>query len=133
MDAPLSHDHEWHQANVGGGRDPMAVDAMNPGERALRARIGAYTMHGRNDARETTAKARAAFLARFERLADPRRGTLVGATARGGSAEEWISEVSLAVRAEVPVTTHADVVHPFPTYSEILEGPLWSLAAHLSG
>lgn len=54
-------------------------------------------------------------------LADPRRGTLVGATAMGGYAEEWISEVSLAVRAEVPVTAHADVVHPFPTYSEILE------------
>jgi dihydrolipoamide dehydrogenase len=51
----------------------------------------------------------------------------------GGYAEEWISEVSLAVRAEVPVTAHADVVHPFPTYSEILEGPLWRLAAQLSG
>jgi hypothetical protein len=24
------------------------------------------------------------------------------------------------------------VVHPFPTYSEILEGPLWTLAAQLS-
>ncbi|MFL6296422.1 MAG: hypothetical protein ACJ75M_11510 [Actinomycetes bacterium] len=69
----------------------------------------------------------------FKLLADPRRGTLVGATAMGGYAEEWISEVSLAVRAEVPVTAHADVVHPFPTYSEILEGPLWSLAAQLSG
>jgi pyruvate/2-oxoglutarate dehydrogenase complex dihydrolipoamide dehydrogenase (E3) component len=66
-------------------------------------------------------------------LADPRRGTLVGATAMGGYAEEWISEVSLAVRAEVPVTAHADVVHPFPTYAEILEGPLWGLAAELSG
>jgi dihydrolipoamide dehydrogenase len=66
-------------------------------------------------------------------LADPRRGTLVGATAMGGYAEEWISEVSLAVRAEVPVTAHADVVHPFPTYAEVLEGPLWSLAAQLSG
>jgi pyruvate/2-oxoglutarate dehydrogenase complex dihydrolipoamide dehydrogenase (E3) component len=66
-------------------------------------------------------------------LADPRRGTLVGATAMGGYAEEWISEVSLAVRAEVPVAAHADVVHPFPTYSEILEGPLWRLAAQLSG
>jgi hypothetical protein len=49
----------------------MSDEAMNPGERALRARLGAYLMHGRNDARETTAKARAAFLARFERLADP--------------------------------------------------------------
>ena len=62
-----------------------------------------------------------------------RRGTLVGATAMGGYAEEWISEVSLAVRAEVPVTAHADVVHPFPTYAEVLEGPLWSLAAQLPG
>jgi pyruvate/2-oxoglutarate dehydrogenase complex dihydrolipoamide dehydrogenase (E3) component len=51
----------------------------------------------------------------------------------GGYAEEWISEVSLAVRAEVPVTAHADVVHPFPTYAEILEGRLWGLAAELSG
>jgi pyruvate/2-oxoglutarate dehydrogenase complex dihydrolipoamide dehydrogenase (E3) component len=65
-------------------------------------------------------------------VADPRRGTLVGATAMGGYAEEWISEVSLAVRAEVPVAAHADVVHPFPTYGEILEGPLWRLAAQLA-
>ena len=49
----------------------MSDQAMTPGERALRARLGAYAMHGRNDARETTAKARAAFLARFEHLADP--------------------------------------------------------------
>ena len=49
----------------------------------------------------------------------------------GGYAEEWIAEVSLAVRAEVPVATHADVVHPFPTSGEILEGPLWRLAAQL--
>jgi pyruvate/2-oxoglutarate dehydrogenase complex dihydrolipoamide dehydrogenase (E3) component len=51
----------------------------------------------------------------------------------GGYAEEWVCEVSLAVRAEVPVTAHADVVHPFPIYAEVLEGPLWSLAAELSG
>ena len=49
----------------------------------------------------------------------------------GGYAEEWIAEVSLAVRAEVPVATHADVVHPFPTYGEILGAPLWRLAAQL--
>jgi hypothetical protein len=57
----------------------MADQAMNPGERALRARLGAYAMHARNDARETTAKARAAFLARFERLADPDGGRLPAA------------------------------------------------------
>jgi hypothetical protein len=49
----------------------MADHPMNPSERALRARLAAHAMHGRNDARETTAKARAAFLARFERQADP--------------------------------------------------------------
>jgi hypothetical protein len=46
-------------------------EPLTPGERGLRARIGAYAMHARNDARETTANGRAAFLARFERLADP--------------------------------------------------------------
>jgi hypothetical protein len=49
----------------------MAESQMNPGERALRARLAAHAMHGRNDARETTAKARAAFLASFELQADP--------------------------------------------------------------
>jgi hypothetical protein len=41
--------------------------------------------------------------------------------------------VSLAIRAEVPVTAHADVVHPFPTYGEILEALLWWLANQLAG
>jgi hypothetical protein len=46
-------------------------EPLTPGERGLRARIGAYAMHARNDARETTANGRAAFLARFDRQADP--------------------------------------------------------------
>ena len=49
----------------------MVDGQMNPRERALRARLAAYAMHGRHDARKTTAKARAAFLASFEREADP--------------------------------------------------------------
>jgi pyruvate/2-oxoglutarate dehydrogenase complex dihydrolipoamide dehydrogenase (E3) component len=61
-------------------------------------------------------------------LADRSRGVLVGATAVGGYAEEWISEVSLAIRADVQVWVFADLVHPFPTYSEVLEAPLWQLA-----
>ena len=64
-------------------------------------------------------------------LADPRRGVLIGATAMGGYAEEWISEVSLAIRAEVPVWIAADVVHPFPTFNEVLEGPLRKMAAEV--
>lgn len=49
----------------------MSDDRMNPGERALRARIAAHAMHARNDAKATTAPARAKFLAKFEELADP--------------------------------------------------------------
>jgi pyruvate/2-oxoglutarate dehydrogenase complex dihydrolipoamide dehydrogenase (E3) component len=64
-------------------------------------------------------------------LADPRRGVLIGATAMGGYAEEWISEVSLAIRAEVPAWVAADVIHPFPTFSEVLEAPLRRMAAEL--
>ena len=47
------------------------AESLTPGERSLRARIGAHAMHGRYDARETTTAARAAFLAKFERQADP--------------------------------------------------------------
>ncbi|MGE5758949.1 MAG: NAD(P)/FAD-dependent oxidoreductase, partial [Gemmatimonadota bacterium] len=65
--------------------------------------------------------------------ADPNTATLIGATAIGGAAEEWISEISLAIRARTPVHVAADVVHPFPTFSEILEIPLWELAGKLAG
>lgn len=46
-------------------------DPASRGERSLRARLAAYAMHARHDARETTANGRAAFLARFEREVDP--------------------------------------------------------------
>jgi hypothetical protein len=42
---------------------------------AMRGRIGAHRLHATHDARETTAKARAAALTRFEREVDP-DGTL---------------------------------------------------------
>ncbi len=44
---------------------------LSPASRSLRARIGAYALHAKHDARETTAAARAAALARFEREVDP--------------------------------------------------------------
>lgn len=37
----------------------------------LRGRIGAHTMHARNDSRETTTAARAVFNSRWEREVDP--------------------------------------------------------------
>ena len=45
--------------------------SLSPAERTLRARLAAYAMHARHDARRTSANGRAAFLARFEADVDP--------------------------------------------------------------
>ena len=45
--------------------------SSSPAERSLRARLAAHTLHARREARQTTATARAGFLARFEREVDP--------------------------------------------------------------
>ena len=44
---------------------------FDPNEMALRGRIGAFRLHATHDPRATTAKARAAFLSRFETEVDP--------------------------------------------------------------
>jgi hypothetical protein len=49
----------------------LPVDGVSPAERSLRGRLAAHTLHARRDARQTTAAARAGFLARFEREVDP--------------------------------------------------------------
>jgi pyruvate/2-oxoglutarate dehydrogenase complex dihydrolipoamide dehydrogenase (E3) component len=56
--------------------------------------------------------------------ADPERRVLVGAVAVGPEAGEWCQQLTLAIRAEVPVDTLLDVIQPFPTFSEII---LWAL------
>jgi pyruvate/2-oxoglutarate dehydrogenase complex dihydrolipoamide dehydrogenase (E3) component len=50
--------------------------------------------------------------------ADPERRVLVGATAVGPEAGEWIGQLTLAIRAEVPVDVIRDTIQPFPTFSE---------------
>ncbi|HEY7858249.1 MAG TPA: NAD(P)/FAD-dependent oxidoreductase [Candidatus Nanopelagicales bacterium] len=65
-------------------------------------------------------------------LADPGTGLIIGASAMGGHAEEWISEVSLMIRAQIPIGVARDVVHPFPTFGEILEIPLWDLHSRIA-
>jgi pyruvate/2-oxoglutarate dehydrogenase complex dihydrolipoamide dehydrogenase (E3) component len=50
--------------------------------------------------------------------ADPDRRVLTGAVAVGPEAGEWLQQLTLAIRAEVPVETLLDVIPPYPTFSE---------------
>ncbi len=60
-------------------------------------------------------------------VADVRRSVLVGASLVGPSADEWLGQLTLAVRAAVPLEVLADVVQAFPTYSEALTPALRAL------
>ena len=64
----------------------------------------------------------------LELYADAETGVLAGAAAVGPDAATWMGEVTLAIRAKIPVAVLADVVHAFPTYGEALETALRELA-----
>lgn len=65
-------------------------------------------------------------------VADAGRRVLIGAFAVGPGADEWIGEAVLAIRAQVPLSVLAEVVHPFPTFSEVYDVPYRKLAALVS-
>lgn len=46
---------------------------LTPGIASLRGKAGAHTMHSLHDSKQTTAKARATFMSRFEDEVDPER------------------------------------------------------------
>ncbi len=64
----------------------------------------------------------------LELYADAGTGVLAGAVAVGPDAASWMGEVTLAIRAKIPVAVLADVVHAFPTYGEALQTALRELA-----
>lgn len=66
---------------------------------------------------------------RVELYADPAGGVLVGGVGVGPAADEWMHEIVLAVRAQVPLAVLADTVPAFPTLAEVLGEPLRELAA----
>jgi hypothetical protein len=49
----------------------LPIHDVSLGEQSLRGRLAAHILHARRDPRQTTARARAGFLARFEREVDP--------------------------------------------------------------
>ena len=53
-------------------------------------------------------------------FADAGQGVLVGAAAVGPESGEWIGQLTLAIRAEVPVDVLRDTIQPFPTFSEAI-------------
>jgi pyruvate/2-oxoglutarate dehydrogenase complex dihydrolipoamide dehydrogenase (E3) component len=55
-------------------------------------------------------------------IADGQREVLVGALVVGPRAGEVIAELTLAIRAEIPLTVLADTLHAFPTFSRDLDG-----------
>ncbi len=52
--------------------------------------------------------------------ADRARRVLVGAVAVGPEAGEWLGQLTLAVRAEVPLDVLLDTIQPYPTFSEAI-------------
>jgi dihydrolipoamide dehydrogenase len=53
-------------------------------------------------------------------FADPDRRVLKGAVAVGPEAGEWLGQLTLAIRAEVPIDVLRDTIQPFPTFSEAI-------------
>jgi pyruvate/2-oxoglutarate dehydrogenase complex dihydrolipoamide dehydrogenase (E3) component len=53
-------------------------------------------------------------------FADPAEGVLVGAVAVGPQAAEWLGQLTLAVRASVPIDVLLDTIQPYPTFSEAI-------------
>jgi pyruvate/2-oxoglutarate dehydrogenase complex dihydrolipoamide dehydrogenase (E3) component len=57
---------------------------------------------------------------------------LIGGYALGPEAGEWLQQVTLAIRAQVPLSVLIDVIQPFPTFSEAVFQALRDLNSQVS-
>jgi pyruvate/2-oxoglutarate dehydrogenase complex dihydrolipoamide dehydrogenase (E3) component len=64
--------------------------------------------------------------------ADPARRILVGAVTVGPEAGEWLGQLTLAVRARVPLDVLLDTIQPYPTFSEAIFDALQELETTLA-
>jgi pyruvate/2-oxoglutarate dehydrogenase complex dihydrolipoamide dehydrogenase (E3) component len=68
----------------------------------------------------------------FVKLAADRESrVVVGAVAVGPEAGEWLGQLTLAIRAAVPVDVLLDTIQPYPTFSESIFSAVQQLAAEL--
>jgi dihydrolipoamide dehydrogenase len=58
---------------------------------------------------------------------------LTGAYALGPEAGEWLQQITLAIRARVPLDVLRDTIQPFPTFSEIIPAALKALRHEIAG
>ena len=65
-------------------------------------------------------------------VADRERGVLIGATLVTPRAGEILGELILAIKLGTPLTTLADVIHPFPAFNRVLGQSLDELAAKVA-
>jgi pyruvate/2-oxoglutarate dehydrogenase complex dihydrolipoamide dehydrogenase (E3) component len=65
--------------------------------------------------------------------ADRAQRVLVGAVAVGPEAGEWLGQLTLAVRAQVPIDVLLDTIQPYPTFSEAIFSAVRELASQLDG
>jgi pyruvate/2-oxoglutarate dehydrogenase complex dihydrolipoamide dehydrogenase (E3) component len=62
-------------------------------------------------------------------IGDRERGVLIGATLVTPRAGEILGELVLAIKQGTPLTTLADVIHPYPAFNRVLGANLEELAA----